>query len=144
MLVAEAERTDTPWYYHSSLSALEQELGRTEEARAWSEKARKSAAGRATRLQWIANDILLNAKLEGPGQRGYLLALAGEFYELATSLGDGFSGRNRTRADQVARALEPLRADPELGRLHARYRQRCERLPEEGKKSCQAHFEALR
>ncbi|UQA55258.1 thioredoxin family protein [Polyangium aurulentum] len=139
MLIAEAERSDTPFYYHSSLSALEGELGRTEEARAWSEKARKSAAGRATRLQWIANDILLNAKLEG--QRGYLLALAGEFYELATSLGDGFSGRNRTRADQVARALGPLRGDPELGRIVARYRQRCERMPEEAKKSCRAYFE---
>jgi thiol-disulfide isomerase/thioredoxin len=144
MLLAEAARSDTPYYYYSGLSALEQELGRTAEARSWSEKARKNATGRATRMQWIANDILLNAKLEGPEQKGYLKAAAEEFYELATAHGDGFMGRNRLRAEQIRGALAPLRDDPAMKELFARYRARCSSLAADGQKACLAHFDGLR
>lgn len=143
MLMAEAERTDTPYYYYSGLSALEHELGRPEEARAWSAKARKNASGRATRMQWIANDILLNAKLEGPEQKIYLRAAAEEFYELATAEPDGFSGRNRSRVEQVRGALTPLRAEPAIKELFSRYRARCAKLPGDAPKACQAHFDSL-
>jgi len=139
MLLAEAGRSDTPFYYHSMLAALEQELGRIEEARAFSRKAREGAAGRATRLQWITNDILFHAKLEPP-PRGYLLGLAGEFYELAFSLGDGFYGRNRTRADQVRGALEVLGRDPEYDKLLARLAERCASLPSADRGACRQHF----
>jgi len=144
MLLAEAARSDTPYYYYSGLSALEQELGRKEEARSWSEKARKNATGRATRMQWIANDILLNAKLEGPEQKGYLRAAAEEFYELATAQADGFMGRNRSRVEQVRGALAPLQGDPAMKELFARYRARCSSLPADGQKACLAHFDGLR
>lgn len=144
MLLAEAARSDTPYYYYSGLSALENELGRTAEARAWSEKARKNATGRATRMQWIANDILLNAKLGGPEQNAYLRAAAEEFYELATAQADGFLGRNRSRAEQVRGALAPLRDDPAMKELFARSQARCSSLPEAGRKACFAHFDALR
>jgi hypothetical protein len=143
MLIAEAERSSAPYYYQGSLASLEEALGRTEEARAWSAKARKSAAGSATRLQWIASDIVLNAKLEGPDQMSSLKSAAEEFYGLATSLRDGFSGRNRTRADQVKSALTPHRADPGLAALFARYRPRCDALSGENQKGCVAHFEGL-
>lgn len=143
MLLAAAQRSATPFYHYSSLSALEQELGRAAEARQWSAKARQVTGGRATRLQWITNDILLNARPESPEQRTYLLALAEEFHELATGLADGFSGRNRARAEQVREALGALRGEP-LQKLAARYRERCDRLDGEGRESCRRHFEALR
>jgi hypothetical protein len=144
MLLAEAARSDTPYYYYSGLSALEQELGRAEEAREWSAKARKSATGRATRMQWIANDILLNAKLEGPEQKGYLRAAAEEFYELATAQADGFSGRNRSRAEQVRGALSKIREEPAMKELFAKYRARCSSLSGDAEKACAAHFDGLR
>lgn len=142
MLLEAAQRSDTPFYYFSMLSALEQELGRTAEAREWSAKARKGAEGRATRLQWITNDVLLNARPEGPEQRAYLLGLAEEFYDLATSLNDGFSGRNRVRAEQVREALGTLSGDPGLQKLGERGRGWCDRVEGEGRESCRRHFEA--
>lgn len=144
MLIDEAARSDTPYYYYSGLSALEQELGRRAEAREWSEKARKSATGRATRQQWIANDILLNAKLGGPEQTGYLRAAAEEYYALATANSDGFVGRNRSRAEQIRGALAPHREDPSMKELFARYRARCSGLSVDGQKACFAHFDGLR
>jgi len=144
MLLAEAGRTDTPFYYWSSLSALEQELGHLEEARAWSKKAREGAAGRASRLQWIANDVLLNAKLEGPSQRVYVLALVGEFYEVAFSLADGFRGRNRTRAEQVFAAIGPFRAEPAFAEALSKLAGRCASLPEQDRDACSRHFEGAR
>ena len=144
MLLAEAQRSDTPFYYYSSLSALEQEIGRMAETRDWSAKARQGAQGRATRLQWITNDVLLNGKPEGPEQRAYLIALAEEFYALATELADGFSGRNRARADQVKESLAALRGAPEVRQMAARYAARCDRLEDKSREACRQHFEALR
>ncbi|MDI1449976.1 thioredoxin family protein [Polyangium sp. 6x1] len=138
MLKAEAERSDTPHYWYSMISALEQELGRIEEARAFSQKAREGAGGRATRLQWIANDILFHAKLEGPPPRAYLLAQAEAFYELAFSLPDGFQGRNRTRAEQVRSALAALESDPDFVKLVSRLRDRCASLPADAADRCRA------
>ncbi|MDI1480720.1 thioredoxin family protein [Polyangium sp. y55x31] len=136
MLKAEAERSDTPHYWYSMLSALEKELGRIEEARAYSQKACEGAGGRATRLQWITNDILFHAELEGPPPRAYLLAQAEAFYELAFSLPDGFQGRNRTRAEQVKSALAALKDDPEFAKLVSRLRDRCASLPGDGAERC--------
>ncbi|MDC3957447.1 thioredoxin family protein [Polyangium jinanense] len=136
MLKAEAERSGTPHYWYSMLSAVEKELGRIEEARAYSQKAREGAGGRATRLQWITNDILFHAALEGPPPRAYLLAQAEAFYELAFSLPDGFQGRNRTRAEQVKAALAALKDDPEFAKLVMRLRDRCSSLPANGAERC--------
>ncbi|MRG98342.1 thioredoxin family protein [Polyangium spumosum] len=141
MLLAEAERSDTPHYWFSMLSALEQELGRIEEARAFSQKAREGAGGRATRLQWIANDILFQAKLQGPLPRAYLLAQAEAFYELAMSLGDGFHGRNRARVVQVRSALAVLGDDPGYTKLLSRLRDRCASLPAGRAEACRGSFE---
>ncbi|AKT42092.1 thioredoxin family protein [Chondromyces crocatus] len=144
LLIAESRRDATPWYYYTLLSALEQELGRMDEAHRWSAEARKSASGRATRLQWMANDIALNAERSGADQRAYLLALVDQYYTLATQLDDGFSGRNRSRAEQVARALAPHKQDRDVITMLARHRPRCSTLPEERRAFCERHFDALR
>jgi len=140
MLLKEAEHTDTPYYYYSSLSAQEKALGHPEEARKWSRKARESAGGRATRLQWITQDVQMNAKPNGPEERKYLLGLADEFYSLALTLDDGFLGRNRGRAKTVRKALDGLSGE-DVKELLARYRAACEKLAPAQKEACQKHFE---
>jgi protein disulfide-isomerase len=141
MLLAEAERSDTPFYYWSSLSSLEAELGRDAEARVWSRKARESATGKASRLQWIANDALFHAKIASPGDHGHLLGLAREFYEAAFSLGDGFRGRNRDRAEAVRAALAPFRRESAFVELFERLAARCASLPAEERDACRRHFD---
>src|SRR6185437_2488819 len=60
LLEKELKTTDTPWYYQSELAELELEAGHEDAALAWSEKARTSARGNATRIQWIALDLKMN------------------------------------------------------------------------------------
>jgi len=140
MLLSEADKTDTPFYYYSSLSAQEKALGHMDEARKWSRKARESAAGRATRLQWIAQDVQMNAQPKGPEERKYVLGLADEFYALATSLDDGFLGRNKLRAKQIRKALDALQGD-DVKELLAKHKAACEKLAAEPRAACQKHFE---
>ncbi|MBK9264425.1 MAG: thioredoxin family protein [Polyangiaceae bacterium] len=140
MLLAEAERSNTPFYYYSSLAAQEQALGHMDEARTWTRKARESATGRATRLQWITHDVQLNAKPNNPEERRYVLALADEFYALATSIDDGFVGRNRLRATQIRKTLDSLQGD-DVKELLARHKAACEKLGPSAKAACQKHFE---
>lgn len=143
MLLEEAAKTDTPWYYYGSLAGLETELKRDEEARKWATKARESARGRASKLQWITSDIQLNAKLKNPEQKPYLLTVTREFYELATLESDGFEGRNRSRAEMIRNTLDPYRQDQEFVQVFNQYQKRCEGLKGENQKNCQAHFQSL-
>lgn len=141
MLLAEAEKTDTPFYYYSSLAAQEKALGHADEARKWSRKARESANGRATRLQWIAQDVQMNAKPANADERKYLLGLADEFYALATTLDDGFLGRNKTRAGQIRKALDTLSDGNEVKELYAKHKVACDKLSAAPKDACRKHFE---
>ena len=143
LLLKELELTDTPWYYQSSLSSLASARGLDQEALQWSEKARKSAKGRATRLQWISNDLLLTAKLEAKDQRVRLLSLVGEYYELATQLKDGFSGRNQFRAKRVSDSLQKWKKDGEFRQLIATYKGRCDSLQGQSLDNCRKHFGSL-
>jgi protein disulfide-isomerase len=142
LLARELKRTDTPWYYQSSLSNLEAEAGRTDEARMWAAKARETAQGRATKVQWITNDILLNAKADQGLKPDYLRRLAREYYELATALSDGFSGRNKLRSLKVQEALAVLKEDPEFKTMIRQYVDRCQDLRADNKQACLDHFRA--
>ena len=143
LLTLEAAKSDTPWYYYSSLAGLAQEQKQPQEAKKWLQKARQSAQGRATRIQWITSDIAFNAKLKGSGQKEYLLGVTKEFYALATELSDGFAGRNARRAEMVGESLMVFRHDPDFILLFKDQRKRCAQLLAENQRACFAHFAQL-
>jgi protein disulfide-isomerase len=144
LLESEAAKTDTPWYYYSSLAALEQELKNDKAAQTWAAKARESVVGRASRIQWITNDIILNAKIKNADQKAYMLSLTKEYYETATSLDDGFSGRNWTRAKKVSDSLKDWQKDPAFVTLFSSYEKKCSGLEKESQKNCEKHFAELK
>jgi protein disulfide-isomerase len=144
LLETEAAKTDTPWYYYSSLAALEQELKNDKAAQTWAAKARETVVGRASRIQWISNDIILNAKIKNAEQKGYMLNLIREYYEVATSLNDGFSGRNWTRAKRVSDSLKDWQKDPAFTLLFSTYAKKCGGLEKDSQKNCQQHFAELK
>ncbi len=143
LLKKEATRSDTPWYYYSSLAALEEEVGSKKEAQKWAALARQSAQGRASKIQWITSDILMNAKPQAPAQQAYLASLATEYYDLATELSDGFVGRNRTRAEKVKEVMLEFKAEAEFVRIFKKYADRCAQLQGENQKFCQQHFKNI-
>jgi protein disulfide-isomerase len=144
LLEAEAAKTDTPWYYYSSLASLEQELKNDKAAQGWAAKARESVVGRASKIQWITNDIILNAKIKNEDQKAYMLNLTKEYYDTATSLDDGFSGRNWTRAKRVSDSLKDWHKDPAFTALFSTYEKKCSGLEKESQKNCQQHFAELK
>ncbi len=118
MLRREAEVSDTPWYYQSSLAGIALEEEKLKDALEWSAKARNSAQGQATKLQWLVSDIVMQSKVlakglddqnETGGAQIISVATAASsveaWLELAKSLPDGFSGRNALRARKVKAAL---------------------------------------
>ncbi len=144
LLEAEVARTNTPWYYYSSLASLEQELKNDKAAQGWAAKARESAQGRATKVQWITNDLMLNARIKNADQKVYLLSLTKEYYETATLLKDGFSGRNWARAKKVQDSLKDWHKDPSFVEVFTLYEKRCSQLESESQKNCQKHFAELK
>ncbi len=142
LLAKELKATNTPWYYQRSMAYLEKMRGNNEAAKKWSAEARKSVQGRASRVEWIANDLLLNA--EDGQNRPYLLDLTREFYGQAMQLQDGFAGRNWTRAKTVQGALEPYKTDPLFQKTFAEFAARCDRQSGDSKKNCLEHFAALK
>lgn len=141
LLLEDANTSKTPWYCYSSLASLEEQAGNLDQALIWSEKARRTAQGRASRLQWMANDFVLHAKVNPSENSAYLIALLEEYYSLAFSLGDGFMGRNQTRAEQIKTALAALSGPKDLLQLRRRFREQCHNLKGENQNNCQSHFQ---
>ena len=142
LLTEEIKRTTTPWYYYSTLAAIKKEQGQIKEALDYAQLARESAKGGATRLQWIANDIFMSVTYAKNDQRR-LLPLIDEYYALATSLPDGFSGRNQLRAQKVEESLKSLMDQKALHDKVRSFAQHCGKQSGDGKSRCQQHFEAL-
>ncbi len=139
LLTKELQKTDTPWYYQSSLAHLENKAGNTQDALKWSHLAKESARGNATRLQWITSDLLLNMQL-APDNSFKINKLLREYYDLAFSLKDGFKGRNARRAEQVKLATQAYSRKKDLAQTMQFYVKRCPSSPAEAHKTCEQLF----
>jgi protein disulfide-isomerase len=145
MLTRELKKTNTPWYYESSLASLEKSANRKEQALKWSSAARLSAKGRASRIQWIVSDIMMMSQLLKPGDTGASTRLAqvvGEYYDVALGEVDGFTGRNNGRANRVVKILKPWMAQPKIKATVLSAANRCNKLAQ-GDVTCGEHFKAL-
>ncbi|MBF0441890.1 MAG: thioredoxin family protein [Oligoflexales bacterium] len=140
LLVRESRDTDTPWYYYSSLSVLEQKEGNREEAAKWAEAAKNSAKGNSTKIQWIVEELSLTVELFGKERQDRVYKLLEEYYALATSLPDGFSGRNKNRADTVSKRVKSLGRDKRLDSLVSANQKKCMELKGKNRDLCIGHF----
>jgi protein disulfide-isomerase len=143
LLDKELKTTDTPWYYQSSYASLEKAAGNRDAALEWAAKARQSVKGRASRLQWIVEDLALTTKLGAPeADLPRLEEIVKDYYETALSLPDGFKGRNATRAKRVADQLKPWLGRGKLGTLVKNYAAKCQ-ANAALKPTCTEHFASL-
>lgn len=140
MLKRELKRTKTPWYYQSSLAALEEKLGHKRAALYWSDKARRSAKGRASRIQWTSSDLMRNLRLSDATKPERIRFLVYELYQMATGFEDGFTGRNKYRMQSTAETLKKYPQLPSLKADLLKFKNRCESMETSGKDSCVEHF----
>ena len=143
LLKKEITQTNTPWYYQSGLARLAEKKGDLKAARKWSRTARKSAKGRATRMEWVARDILLTVRVAKDSEVDYVVGLTREFFDLALRLPDGFRGRNMLRATKVVEAIKPWMKHKKLALEFDRNRQECIARTE-GNSICQRFFKEVK
>jgi len=98
---AEVEKSESPFYFMSSLASMAAEAGKTEQAVSWMAKAYETSNGRATRFQWGTSYLLGLMELtpeEGDRIRSESVRVLQEMMGLAGA----FAGRNQTRIRSLA------------------------------------------
>jgi thioredoxin-like negative regulator of GroEL len=143
LLVAEIEKSRSPYYFMLELADLSRKAGREDEAVAWLERAYAGAKGPATRFQWGYNYLvgLLEMTPEDTTRIERVgLELLGELDDSP----DAFYQRTRLRLEQLSAELLDWGQGTEraavVGRLRARAATICGGLPagDEGRRSCEA------
>lgn len=141
LLSKELRKTDTPWYLLASLAHLEKAAGHEDKALELIAKARKSAKGRASKLQWIQADVAMTAGIKNRRQVPRLATLLADFYDTASSLDDGFQGRNARTAAKVADSIRPFLDQNPIKKIVSKAAKRC--YEQKRPTNCQEHFTGL-
>lgn len=140
LLKKEIKRSKTPWYYQSSLAVLEEKLGHKRAALYWSDQARRSAKGRASRIQWTSADLLRSLRLSDATRPERIRFLVYEIYQMAIGFEDGFIGRNKYRMKSTAESIKEYTRFSSLKADLLKFKSRCDSLNTAGKESCIEHF----
>ena len=144
LLRSELEISTSPWYVQAALASLEEARGNKKAAMEWIAKARKSAEGRATRLQWVVSDLEMTAKMDNDKNHKRLKALVRELYDVAVSLRDGFVGRNFTYLEKAQKLIQrEAKSDPGLAEAAFYFLPDCEKYEGRSKKRCEDYFNSF-
>ncbi|MBQ62041.1 MAG: hypothetical protein CMQ19_08195 [Gammaproteobacteria bacterium] len=130
LLLAELDRSESPYYFMSSLSSLAEEQEKTAEAVEWSRKAYEASTGAATRFQWGASYIKTIIRL-APENNDLIVKTS---IDLFAELKDGqsvFSGRNfrvlRSLSRQLSEWQDGKLENTLIETFHARVQSMCEK-----------------
>jgi thiol-disulfide isomerase/thioredoxin len=100
LLLAELERSHSPFYFMHNLAAIAKKRGDPVSAVGWYERAWDSATGAATRLQWGATylqGLIDFAPHEAPRIERFASKMLGELGDM----GDAACQRNRTQLERI-------------------------------------------
>ena len=104
LLLAELDKSSSPYYFMSSLSLLAEETGNIEEAIDWSRKAFESSRGAATRFQWGASYVRTLIRLS-PDDRDTIMAVSMNLFDVLQDGHEVFAGRNFSVLSTLQTAL---------------------------------------
>jgi thiol-disulfide isomerase/thioredoxin len=142
LLVAELEKSKSPYYFMLDLAELAKKAGREDEAVEWLARAYAGAEGPATRFQWGYN-YLVGVLEMTPEDTARVERVGLEVLGELDGSPDAFYQRTRMRLEQLsAKLLEwgqaPERA-PVVEKLRSRTGEICKGLPadDEGRRNCE-------
>ena len=143
LLVAELEKSKSPYYFMLDLAELAQKAGREEEAVDWLARAYAGAQGPATRFQWGYNYML--GLLEMTPDDAARIQQAGlDVLGELDGAPDAFYQRTRMRLEQLSAKLLEWGTGTEraqvIERLRGRTAEICDGLPsgDEGRGNCES------
>jgi thiol-disulfide isomerase/thioredoxin len=143
LLVAELEKSKSPYYFMLNLAELAKKAGREADAVDWLARAYAGAQGPATRFQWGYN-YLVGVLEMTPEDTARVERVGLEVIGELDGSPDAFYQRTRMRLEQLgAKLLEwgqgPERA-PVIDKLRDRTAEICKGLPEddEGRRNCES------
>ena len=116
LLLAELEKSASPYYFMSSLGSLAEKNEDFEQALDWRKSAYESSAGEATRFQWGANYVLAMIRMAPEDHQviaGQASALLSEFHVS----GELFAGRNFRTLKRLNENLRSWQEEQEPGTL---------------------------
>ncbi|MDQ1091613.1 protein disulfide-isomerase [Xanthomonas sacchari] len=128
LLLAELQRSKTPYYYMPELAGLAQARGDKQTALYWLKKAYESAEGPATRVQWGV--IYVNGLVQlQPDNAAAIEAAASQVIGELAGQPDGYHQRTRQRFDTLAKTLQDWSKAHDgsavLARLQQKMQQSC-------------------
>jgi hypothetical protein len=127
LLLAELEKSASPYYFMSGLGSLAEKADNFDEALAWRKRAYENSVGVATRFQWGANYVLAMIRLAPEDHQAIAVRASALLSEFDVS-GELFAGRNfRTlkrlnenlRSWRQEQKPETLAFEPEVEKLCA-------------------------
>ena len=101
LYLAEVERSETPWYFMSSLSSMAREDDEPERAVNWLAQAYDSSKGRATRFQWGTSYLMGMMDLI-PDEAERIQTESIRVLKEMLDFDDAFAGRNALRISWLA------------------------------------------
>ena len=141
ILDKELKTTKVPWYYHSTYAGVEKAAGNDEKALYWASEAKKSAQGRASKIQWMFSEISLLNRTATKDKEERLAKLVDAYFETALVYADGFTGRNATRMQSLEKILKPLQDKKPFAELTAKHAKSC--LASPARAACSTYFASL-
>ena len=105
LLLAEIEKSNTPYYFMSVLAYLEEEQGDIALALEWRKKAYEASEGAATRIRWWARYVQSVVRM-APENSEFVQQAAMAIFDGSQSLDDAFIGFNFRNIEKTAMALE--------------------------------------
>jgi thioredoxin-related protein len=129
LLLAELEKSESPYYFMSSLSSLAEDQENIEEALDWRRKAYETSMGAATRFQWGASYVRTIIRL-APEDHDLITTTAILLFDDLAGEQDVFAGRNFRVLRSLNLQLTKWQAEQEQKSLAATFQSRIQTLCE--------------
>ena len=130
LLLAELDRSESPYYFMSSLSSLAEKREKTEAALEWRRKAYEVSTGAATRFQWGASYIKAIIRLT-PENNDLIVKTSIDLFAELKDEQSVFAGRNFRELSSLNQQLsawqDEQQEDTLIETFHARIQSMCEK-----------------